>query len=300
MKKLPFVTIVVIVLNMKNELYQCLKSIESLDYPRDKFEVLVIDGGSNDGTLDICKNFSVKCLIEEKKGRGLARNIGIKNSKGEIIAFVDADCRVTRNWLMVHAKNHMNKSVGAVGGAVINPLMSISNKFALTNHYEYFAEFDENIPKKMIYHVCTSNASFKKNTIEEAGFFDDTLDAYEDFELCNRITQIGSKLFFDPDAKVLHFGVHPSMSSYSFMINEIERAKSHLYAQISNPNIIGRLPMHPVSALLFTPSIVLARITRQIIKLKYAKAPKILILLPYVIKGGLIWGCTYVKEVIFR
>ena len=300
MKKLPFVTIVVIVLNMKNELYHCLKSIESLDYPRDNFEILVIDGGSNDGTLDICKNFDVKCIIEERKGRGLARNIGVKNAKGEIIAFIDADCKVTRNWLMVHARNHMDNHVGAVGGAIINPMMSISNKFALTNHYEYFAEFDGNTPKRIIYHVSTSNASFKKSTIEEAGFFDDNLDAYEDFELCNRITQTGSKIIFDPDAKVLHFGVNPTMSSYSFMINEIERAKAHLYAQISNQNIFGRLPMHRVSALLFTPSIVLSRIIRQIVKLKYSKAPRILILLPYIMMGGLIWGFTYVKEVFFR
>lgn len=84
-------TIIIPTYNNDKTLQECLESLEIQDFPEDDFEILVIDGGSTDKTLETAKNFTVKILSNPKKFEEAARIIGIEESQGEIIAFIDAD-----------------------------------------------------------------------------------------------------------------------------------------------------------------------------------------------------------------
>lgn len=100
---LPFVSIILPTYNAEKYLENCLKSIGIQDYPENKLEVIIIDGGSLDKTLSIAgrfNTFSIKILKNPYRDAESGKSIGIVNAKGEIIALIDADNElVGKNWL---------------------------------------------------------------------------------------------------------------------------------------------------------------------------------------------------------
>lgn len=297
-ERYPYVSIIVIVYNMKDTISRCLRSLESLDYPRDRYEVIVVDGGSTDGTQEIIKKFDVKFILEEKKVRGFARNVGVKHARGEIIAFIDADCEAASDWLKVHVKAHAsNRLIGAVGGSVINPHQHLDNKFAVLTHCEDFAEFNVSNPARYMYHIPTCNASFKRHALEKAGLFDENLHAYEDFLLSRKITDMGFKILFESKAKVLHIRNNHLMNLNSYIKKEKKRGQAHFLAQTVNKHIFGRLPMNPLLVLPFMPLIATARTCRELYKLRRLfNLTKYISYLPHIVMGGLAWSFGYTKE----
>ena len=292
----PFVSIVVVVLNMETTIHKCLLSLTSLSYPRERYEIVVVDGGSTDRTLMICKRFGLRCVVERKRGRGLARNVGIKSSKGEIVAFIDADCTAPRDWLSVHVASYSDSSIGAVTGAVANPYLSLSTKPAILMHYENFAEFDESLKRQNIYHAPTCNTSYRRSVLELVGLFDESLDVYEDFILSKRITNAGYRILFEPSAKVVHFGITPEMSTSSYMAREQRMGAAHFGAQTVNRFIFGRLPMNRYLVLPFVPLIVLSRATRELWKLlRVRRLATDIFAVPYLLLGSVMWGLSYAR-----
>lgn len=85
--------------NSARVIRQCLESLSSLDYPKNKYEVIVVDSGKDD-VPEICQEFGIKCIRKESRlTAGAARNIGISIARGDLITFLDADNYVQRNWL---------------------------------------------------------------------------------------------------------------------------------------------------------------------------------------------------------
>jgi glycosyltransferase involved in cell wall biosynthesis len=294
-KNYPFVSIIVVVLNMADMIGACLSSLVSLDYPKDKYEVIVVDGGSTDKTVQICQGFSAKLVVETRKGRGIARNVGIANSHGDIVAFIDADCVASTDWLSVHAENHREKSVGAVGGSVINPYIGRSTLPAILSHYDNFAEFDEKLPKRTMYHIPTCNASYKRKVLLEAQCFDDKLDMYEDFLLSKKIANFGYRVIFDPKAKVFHFGILPTMTLNDYLSKERKLGAAHFRAQISYKFIFPRLPMDKKMVILFSPMIIFSRAVRELYKLlRVRRCAYDISALPILVMGSINWGLSYV------
>src|SRR3989344_5311201 len=94
-------TIILPTYNNEKTLRECLSSIVNQDYPKKDYEVLLIDGGSTDSTLEIARSFkSLKILNNPLRVEEKARILGIKKAKGEIIAFIDADNVLPeKNWI---------------------------------------------------------------------------------------------------------------------------------------------------------------------------------------------------------
>ncbi|MBU1627701.1 glycosyltransferase, partial [bacterium] len=90
-----FVSVIIPVFNASSTFEKCLTSVFKSDYK--DFEVIVIDDGSTDKSMDIAKNYNCKIIeLTENKGAANARNIGAKQAKGEIIFFTDSDCVVQK------------------------------------------------------------------------------------------------------------------------------------------------------------------------------------------------------------
>lgn len=95
-----YVSIIIPTYNAQRFLDKCLRSIRKQDYPKNKYEILVIDGGSNDNTIMIAKKWGAKILKNPHRDAESGKAIGINSAKGEIIALIDADNElVEKTWL---------------------------------------------------------------------------------------------------------------------------------------------------------------------------------------------------------
>ncbi|OGM19027.1 hypothetical protein A2686_04510 [Candidatus Woesebacteria bacterium RIFCSPHIGHO2_01_FULL_38_10] len=100
MKKIPLVSIVIPTLNEKKNIRRCLKSIVKQNYPKKKFEIIIVDNYSTDGTLDIAKKFPVKILMNRIKHAEVSKMIGFRKARGEYTIYLDADVElVGRSWI---------------------------------------------------------------------------------------------------------------------------------------------------------------------------------------------------------
>ncbi len=91
------VSVVIPVYNEQKSISNCLSSLLEQNY--ESLEIIVVDDGSNDESLNIIKNFPVKLLRQNHKGPGLARNLGAKYAKGEILVFVDGDMTFDKDFI---------------------------------------------------------------------------------------------------------------------------------------------------------------------------------------------------------
>ena len=91
MSNLPKISVVIPTLNAANVVQACLYSISIQDYPKDKIEILIIDGGSNDRTLEIARGFGAHILMNKLKTAEAGKSVGVKNATGDMIALIDSD-----------------------------------------------------------------------------------------------------------------------------------------------------------------------------------------------------------------
>ena len=130
MVKKPFVSVVIPTYNRKQLLARCLKSVFSQSYSYDRYEVVIADDGSTDGTGDFVKTLKPKCKLvyawQENKGRGPVRNFGVSHAKGEILAFTDDDCVVHKDWIKNAVDTFTDENVGGVKGRTTTDVHEIT------------------------------------------------------------------------------------------------------------------------------------------------------------------------------
>ena len=205
----PSVTVIVPVHNGEQTIQPLLESLQKLNYDRNKVEVIVVDGNSTDKTQEIVKKYPVKLVIEEKKGLNLARNIGIKFSNGEIIAFTDSDCIVPPNWITKIVENFKDQKVSCVGGSAKALERDFISQYAdnsIVRLMPFFTKREELKKVKPFFrHPAGCNMAFRRKVAEEVGFFDENIQyGFDEVEFADRICKAGYKMVLDPDVFVWH------------------------------------------------------------------------------------------------
>lgn len=129
--KHPRVSIIIITFNSGDTIEKCLSSVFEVKYPRDKCEVIVVDAGSTDRTLEIVKKFPVdKLIVEEGALRGKARKIGVQEATGEILVMIDSDLSSLDNdWLVEAVREFNDPRVAVVRGDDLIPVPSEDMNF---------------------------------------------------------------------------------------------------------------------------------------------------------------------------
>ena len=115
--KEPLISVVIPHLNQPEALEACLSSLDAQSLARCCFEIIVVDNGSDCIPEDIVANHSGTRLLRElQPGPGPARNIGVRFARGDIIAFIDADCRADRDWLRNALQTIRSSAEGTIFG----------------------------------------------------------------------------------------------------------------------------------------------------------------------------------------
>ncbi len=205
----PFVSIILPVKNEGKNLQNVLASIKKIRYPKNKYEVILVDGGSTDDTKKIAQSFRIKFLHNSKGIRSVACNIGIQAAKGEYLAFTDADCIVPKHWIQGLLKEMKYSAVGSVGGPNITPPNDTTLGAAVGDVFSLFTRVGarQGMQKQTItrvHHNPGCNVLYRKQAITDAGGFDSTLITCEDEELDWRIEKVGYSHIYTPNVIVLH------------------------------------------------------------------------------------------------
>jgi len=190
-----FVSVVLSFHDEKRYIQKCLRSLFELDYPKDLYEIIVVADGCDIEGMEIIKKIvsspPVKTILltQEDKGPAAGRNLGIKASRGEVIAITDPDCIVDEGWLKNHVKHYNDPKVGGVEGKVET-------------------EWDELcFPKKIApvgYRYATCNMSYRRKALEEVRFFDEDFRFKEDDDLAYRVIEKGWRIVEESAALVYH------------------------------------------------------------------------------------------------
>jgi cellulose synthase/poly-beta-1,6-N-acetylglucosamine synthase-like glycosyltransferase len=180
----------------------CLDAILATDFPAAHREILVVDNGSSDGTATLIQSRPVRYLREPKRGVSNARNRGIAESTGEILAFVDADCLVEPQWLTELIRPFEDPQVGSVAGDLQHvPAKTAAERQAarLLGNWQRFA-FNSNPA-----YPITANAAYRRDVLERIGTFDPHMTRAQDVELGLRFQErSGRRLAYAEAATARH------------------------------------------------------------------------------------------------
>ena len=197
------ISVIIPAYNDAKDIGKALESLkkQTLSWGED-FEVIVVDGHSNDGTDRIAREMGAKVVYEDIGTRGGACNVGAKQAKAGIIVFTDADAYFPRDWLEKMLRKFEETGADVVGGDDI--LGDDASEFEkLMFAFDIFRGRPES-EKDVVNRLRGVNTAYRKEMFMKVGGFDQELASIEETEMHWRMKKAGAKMVFDPSIFVYH------------------------------------------------------------------------------------------------
>jgi GT2 family glycosyltransferase len=250
-------TVIIPVYNEAQTLGDCLASLVRQAEQHQGIEIIVVDDGSTDNTADLAPGFpGVRWLRQIRQGPAAARNRGAREARGEIILFTDGDCIPLDNWLEeMLAPFQQAPDIIGVKGAYITHQRALMARFV---QIEYEDKYDKLAAPAYIDFIDTYSAGYRRQMFLKVGGFDQEFPVAcaEDVELSYRLANLGCKLVFNPNAKVIHR--HPD-SLADYLKKKYKFAYWRMLSLKKHPNKIladSHTPQSMKAQLLLFPALV--------------------------------------------
>jgi O-antigen biosynthesis protein len=198
----PKVSIVVPAFNAAATIDDCIRSLLRLNEPVGGMEIVAVDNGSTDSTILHLEQYKsrIRILHESIRGSSAARNRGIVEPRGEIVAFTDADCVVDPGWILILIAPLADPSIGATGGRILSREgCNWIERFGETMHDHRRAIEAYRRPA-----IIGMNFATRRSILDRVGLFDPDLMRGQDTDLGWRIHAAGYQIKYCHDAVVRH------------------------------------------------------------------------------------------------
>lgn len=209
----PFISIVVPVRNEARFIERTLMQLVSQDYDPERFEIIVVDGHSTDGTPErvarlAAEHPNIRYFDNPKRFSSSARNVGIQNARGDVILIVDGHCEIDdRRHLSKLADAFRRSGADCVGrpqpldvsdASTLQRAIAAARASRLGHHPDshIYSNAEAFVPAKSV------AVAYRRSVFDAVGLFDERFDACEDVELNHRIDRAGLQCFFTPDVAV--------------------------------------------------------------------------------------------------
>lgn len=221
---MPLISVIIPTYNRKEMLRKTLDSLFKQHYPRNKYEVIIVDDGSADGTEEMVKSIinearcELKYYRQKHKGPAAVRNVGIERARGRILAFTNDDCLVNPEWLK-----------------------EISNSLSSSEAVGVYGSIYSDLPPSFFIHsiisderAITANLALRKETVKKVGMFDANFrqPSCEEGDLIWRITDQDGKILRNPKMRVYHF---PSYRSFLKWLQQTKFLQYHVLLDTKHP-----------------------------------------------------------------
>jgi glycosyltransferase involved in cell wall biosynthesis len=192
------ISIVVLTFNCEKTIEKCLASLKAQSYSNGKIEIIILDNGSNDRTIEIIEDNHDSYHYATLLSIAALRNKGLALAKAKIVGFVDSDCVIDVNWV-----NNAITCIKRENATVVG------YKYHLPPHTTYFERTWYSLSKKVISNnelIPAGNMIVVKNDIIEINGFNESLPTGEDSDLLHRVRSKGLKVVLDPGIINYHYG----------------------------------------------------------------------------------------------
>ena len=213
----PFVSVIVPVRNEADFIAETLDQLLAQRYDPRRFEVLVADGGSTDGTREIvagCARLHPQVRLLDNPGRlsSAGRNVAVRAARGDIVLLVDGHCRLDDPWHLAEVASAFARSgadclgrpqsLDVTGAPAFQRAVAAARASRLGHHpaSHIYSDGEGFVPPQSV------AVAYRRSVFEKVGLFDEAFDACEDVEFNHRAARAGLRCFFTPRVGVRY---HP-------------------------------------------------------------------------------------------
>jgi glycosyltransferase involved in cell wall biosynthesis len=196
------ISVIVPVYNGGRKIRRCVRALKQQNTER-SYEIIVVDDGSTDGSLQGIEAFGVRVVRQSNQGPAAARNLGVQEARGEIVLFTDGDCEPVQDWIDQMVGRLEDPAISGVKGSYLTRQKRIVARFV---QREYESKYERMKRDDFIDFIDTYAAAFVKADFLAAGGYDTRFRtaSVEDQEFSFRMWAMGFRMVFNPDAKVYH------------------------------------------------------------------------------------------------
>jgi glycosyltransferase involved in cell wall biosynthesis len=196
------VSVVIPCLNASGTIERLVDSLRAQQLPADvELEIVVVDNGSTDGTVELMHRLPVRVIEESKCGPAAARNAGVREAYGDIIVFLDADMRASHNRLIAeHLRTIDGHADAGISGGAITHDPEQKSILAFAENATGLYNWHDRLPARELTFQSAGNQAFRRALFDELGPWEESLLYLEDFEWSQRVVMSGRKIYFNPAA----------------------------------------------------------------------------------------------------